>query len=432
MERLRSGPARVYTVRELGVGSAPRRQEDAHVAAYNDRDNEADSLTLAAQLDAQQQHIRQLRAELRQQHAKNEALTQLALNHAAQLSATLAAIPGGVWICNQYGVLTAVNEGALAMFGLSPASVALHTIDDVPNLFAPGYADRDICFGMRAALSGRTVRGELVLQPAHLPDKIVTVSVTASPMHDVDGTVIGAVAVVHDITEQKAMERVKDDFLAVAAHELKTPVTAIKGYAQLARMRLSSGNIPLLQRALQTIDEQAARMAHLVSELIDANRIQGGRLEFQLEAVNLVQLVEDCVIEARARTTLHEITLSAPKTMLVVCDAHRIRQVVENLLDNAIKYSPKGGSIDVALSIHNQLAQVIVRDHGIGIAPEKQPHVFDAWFQAHGDTVGDYGGMGLGLNICKEIIERHGGRMWLESAEGQGSLFGFSLPLPPS
>lgn len=367
--------------------------------------------------------------------ARDEAglLAAMATTRAAQLSATLAAMADGVWTCDERGRLLMVNAAALTMFGLDSAQIRLETLADIVELFAPETPHRDLCLGLPAALEGRTLHRELMLMTTQPNSPLLTVAITATPMRDKIGQVIGAVAVVHNVTQQKVMERLKDDFLSVAAHELKTPVTAIKGYAQLALMRLNpSEQTGSLERALKTIDEQAQRIAHLVNELVDVSRIQSGQLELRHEPIDLVARVRHVLDYAQLQASQHRLTLSAPASLKLLADALRIEQVLQNLLENAIKYSPEGGVIHVSVGVDQGMACVVVVDHGVGIPSDKQAHVFDAWFQAHGDTIGDFGGMGLGLNICKEIVERHGGQIWVESHPHQGSRFGFTLPLSRS
>jgi PAS domain S-box-containing protein len=359
-----------------------------------------------------------------------QAHARRATEQATQLSATLAAMGDGVWTCDYRGRLLTINRAALTMFGLPDQPLQLPTIDDIERLFAPECADRSEAFGLRAALQGRIVREELQLQPQYRPYSTLVVAVTATPMRDSAGAVVGAVAVVRDVTQQKALEQLRTDFISAAAHELKTPITTLKGYAQLALMRLRSNiDRPRLQRALQAIDAQADRVAHIVQKLLDVSRMQVGLLDLQLEAIDLVALVKNSVMQEQTMTSRHEIVLHAPARLEVMADRLRMTHVVQNMLDNAIKYSPEGGTIEVTLAVGNGEASMTVRDHGVGVPSEKQELIFEPWYQAHEATVGEVGGMGLSLSVSKEIIERHGGHMWCESTEGAGSLFGFTLPL---
>lgn len=359
-----------------------------------------------------------------------QAHARRATAQATQLSATLAAMGDGVWTCGRKGELLTVNRAALTMFGLAEGQTELRTIEDIPRLFAPDCADGKQCFGLRAALQDRTVRDELTLELERRPQSRQVVAVIATPMRDAGGHVVGAVAVVRDVTQQKALDRLRLDFISAAAHELKTPITTLKGYAQLALMRLRTNlDRPRLQRALQSIDIQADRVVHTVQKLLDVTKMQVGLLDLQPEPIDLAALVRGCVEQTQAMSSRHELSLAAPETLEILADRLRITLVVQNMLDNAIKYSPEGGTIEIELRDTGGEAMLTVRDHGVGISRDKQSLIFEPWYQAHGESVGDVGGMGLGLSISREIVERHGGRMWCDSTEGAGSLFGVTLPL---
>lgn len=359
-----------------------------------------------------------------------QAHARMATEQATQLSATLAAMGDGVWTCGRHGELLTVNRAALTMFGLVEGQTQLRTIEDIPLLFAADCDDSKQCFGLRAALQGRTVRDELTLELERRPQSTQAVAVIATPMRDAAGRVVGAVAVVRDVTQQKALEQLRVDFISAAAHELKTPITTLKGYAQLALMRMRTNiDRPRLQRALESIDIQADRVVHTVQKLMDVTRMQVGLLDLQPEVIDLVALARGCVGQTQAISSRHKLSLVAPEKLEIMADRLRITLVVQNMLDNAIKYSPEGGTIEIELRSENGEALLTVRDHGIGISHDKQSLIFEPWYQAHAQSVGDIGGMGLGLSISREIVERHGGRMWCDSTEGAGSLFGFTLPL---
>ncbi|MBV9791308.1 MAG: GAF domain-containing protein, partial [Chloroflexi bacterium] len=302
-----------------------------------------------------------------------QAHARMATDQARQLSATLAAMGDGVWTCGRKGELLTVNRAALTMFGLGEGYADLSTIDDIPRLFADGCADGPRCFGLRAALQGRTVRDELTLELARQPQSTQVVAVIATPMRDSTGKIVGAVAVVRDMTQQKALEQLRRDFIAAAAHELKTPITTLKGYAQLALMRLRSNiDRPRLQRALQSIDIQADRVVHTVQKLMDVTKMQVGLLDLQPEVIDLAALVKSCVEHTQAMSSRHELSLSAPEQLEIMADRLRITLVVQNMLDNAIKYSPEGGTIEIELWSKLGESWLTVRDHGVGIARDKQ------------------------------------------------------------
>ena len=228
-----------------------------------------------------------------------------------------------------------------------------------------------------------------------------------------------------DADAAEAALRARDAFLSIAAHELKTPMTSAKAAAQLLKRNFR--NTPLTasqERSLDIVDRQITKLARLVVQLLETVRMQDGRFELDLAPADLVAILKETADEARATTDRHEIVLDAPSTLPAVVDALRIEQVFLNLLDNAIKFTPDGGRIDVRITRSGPNAVIAVRDHGVGVSPENRNRLFDRYFQAHRDR----SGMGLGLYIAREIIERHGGTIYAESPPDDGTRFVVSLP----
>jgi PAS domain S-box-containing protein len=223
--------------------------------------------------------------------------------------------------------------------------------------------------------------------------------------------------------------RARDEFLSVAAHELKTPVTSLRGFSQLVtRQMRKSGTIDIeqLNRSMQVIDEQSVKLAQLVSQLLDITRIQAGRLTLDKKLTNVTSLVEGLAKTAQANTTNHTIAVHAPDDISLLADSIRLEQVISNLIDNAIKYSPDGGPVDIDLSTPDSLTvQIAVTDHGVGIPLEHRHRIFDHFYQAHH---GAYGGMGLGLYISREIVELHNGKIELQFPAEGGTRFVVTLP----
>ncbi len=233
--------------------------------------------------------------------------------------------------------------------------------------------------------------------------------------------------------QAEAAVRQRDEFLTVAAHELKTPVTSLRGHAQLALRRLRRhGRLDFDQvwRAFEAIDRQSERLSRLISQLLDVSRIQAGRLSLDRRVTNLADLVHGAVEAAKLRTSLHTFHVSGPPFVPALVDALRLEQVLTNLLDNAIKFSPDGGRIDVGLAILGSGAiSITVRDRGIGIPPEHLERIFERFYQVHaarhfaGTT-----GMGLGLYVSQQIAELHGGRLAAEPCVGGGTELALTLP----
>jgi signal transduction histidine kinase len=250
-----------------------------------------------------------------------------------------------------------------------------------------------------------------------------------------------------NVEQLQELDRLKSRFLSMASHELKTPLTSISGLAQVLlrrmRRRLEMGrpdaeDWDAEQRAhvdrLELLNSQTARLGRLVDELLDVSRIESGKLEFQLAPVDLAQLAREVAGRLQMTTPHHtiEVDLASAVPDPVTADRDHLEQVLDNLVSNAIKFSPEGGTILVRVRDHGDSVVLSVQDPGVGIAPEKLDAVFGLFYQAEDPVSRRTGGMGLGLYISKEIITRHGGRIWAESQPGQGSTFHFALSRPQS
>jgi signal transduction histidine kinase len=228
--------------------------------------------------------------------------------------------------------------------------------------------------------------------------------------------------------------KVKDQFLSLASHELKTPVAAIKGYAQLAERRLgkiadTSPGIDATRETLAKINQQTDKLTGLINDLLDVSRIQAGRLELRLETCDLADLCR-LAAEEQELTSGRKIEVYLPAgPVMVMADRERLGQVLSNLLTNAVKYSADDRPVRLLLSCEGKQALVTVEDKGVGIPKDELPFIFERFFRARTAREGSQRGLGLGLAICKEIVERHRGSIWATSEEGVGSQFHVALPL---
>jgi two-component system, OmpR family, phosphate regulon sensor histidine kinase PhoR len=270
-------------------------------------------------------------------------------------------------------------------------------------------------------------------------------SVTAAPVNPLDGVAgksfsgklpesgkpSGAVVVLHDVTELRRLERVRQDFVANVSHEFKTPLTAIQGFAET----LLAGAIDDPEnnrRFLEIIREHAARLARLTDDLMKLARIEAGKLELQFSRVNLAEVAEACEETALLKASRKQIALSmgVPATLPPVRgDANLLHEVLQNLLDNAVQYTHPGGRIDVSAAVREQDAVITVADTGIGIPLAAQERIFERFYRVDAARSREAGGTGLGLSIARHIVEAHGGRIWVESEVAVGSRFSFSVPL---
>jgi signal transduction histidine kinase len=240
-------------------------------------------------------------------------------------------------------------------------------------------------------------------------------------------TIVSALA---NAQAQQAI-RVRDEFVSVAAHELRTPVTSISANLQLLQRQLERNHTlepETLPARLQSLSTQTKRLNQFITGLLDVSRLETGKVTLAPELVDLAALVQVAATEAGRKSDRHPIQVSSSSSLLAAVDPLRIDQVLTNLLDNAIKYSPAGGPIEVTLTQPTpELVELTVTDHGIGILPEHRDQIFDRFYQAHADQKAS--GMGLGLFICRQIVELHGGEIRLESPPEGGSRFVVCLPI---
>ncbi|HSY47290.1 MAG TPA: ATP-binding protein [Thermoanaerobaculia bacterium] len=229
------------------------------------------------------------------------------------------------------------------------------------------------------------------------------------------------------------LSRLKDEFLSIASHELRTPVTSIKGYTQLAKTLIRENDLRTSEEYLDIALDQIDRMSRLILELLDVSRIETGRLEIRREPISWTTFVSDVVHRHHIALSERRFQLSLPVGhKRVLGDRDRLEQVLGNLMENAVKYSPDGSEILVSVEDRGDQVVTSVADRGIGIPTDELGQVFERFHRGRHVSSTNYGGLGLGLYITKQIVERHGGAIWVDSREGQGTTFSFSLPVVPA
>jgi len=233
------------------------------------------------------------------------------------------------------------------------------------------------------------------------------------------------------VTELRRLERVRQDFVANVSHEFKTPLTAIQGFAETllgGALDDPSNN----RRFLDIIRNHAIRLARLTNDLLKLARIEAGKLEVEFFPVGLMELIEGCAETTLLKASRRQIALEIevpPGLPSVRGDAGLLRDVLQNLLDNAIQYTPEGGHIHVTAEAKSREVVVTVSDTGIGIPASDQERIFERFYRVDAARSREAGGTGLGLSIAKHIVEAHNGRLWVESVIGVGSKFSFSIPI---
>ncbi|CAA9584933.1 MAG: hypothetical protein AVDCRST_MAG88-3804, partial [uncultured Thermomicrobiales bacterium] len=371
-------------------------------------------------------------AQVRARHEMEE-LAGAARRRAGQLEAVIGSMVDGVFILDVEGTVIESNEAGLALLGLAGAPPARRLTAYLAAL-APRHADgRSLEPGtdlLADLLAGRVVPGEqLLLGEPGATERVVSLS--GAPVREADGRVSGAVVLLRDISAQKRADQEKDTFLSLISHEVKSPLTSIKGFAQLARRAAAAGTTGEgLLRHLRVIDQQVARIEHLVNDLSDVTRLQQGTLRHEPVDVDLATLVRTVVEQQQVTITTHRLSSTVAGEPLVVhADPARVEQVLTNLIANAVKYSPAADRVDIVLARDGAFARLSVRDEGIGIPRSEQGKLFSRFYRASNVASGGLGGLGLGLFITREIVMHNGGHIWVESDEGRGSTFHVTLPL---
>jgi PAS domain S-box-containing protein len=332
-------------------------------------------------------------------------------------------MPVQLWTAKTNGELDYVNQRTVDYFGL-PAENIIGPL--WPSLIHPD--DYDAC-AHTWAYSLQT--GDPYKFEFRLRDKEGNYKwhlARALPFYN-DGEIVKWFGTNTDIDDQKQMQRQKDDFLGIASHELKTPVTSIKAYAQvLGAMLIKEGETKKAEMVLR-MDAQVNRLTNLIGDLLDVTKINSGRLQFNKTWFDFNKAIRENMDDLQHTTNKHTLIEDFRATGEVYSDKDRIGQVITNLITNAIKYSPHADKIIVSTRIKGNEVTVCVQDFGIGIPTDKADRVFEQFYRVSGTKQHTFPGLGLGLYISSEIVKREGGRMWVNSVEGKGSTFCFALPV---
>jgi PAS domain S-box-containing protein len=342
----------------------------------------------------------------------------------------------GSWQWDPTSGVTQWSPEFYRILGLEPDASGSHE-----ELFAARVHPHDLAEVMagrsRAALSRTEIEGRYrIVRPDGAVREVVA---HGKAVLDDQGGVVRLVGTMQDVTEQRALDRMKDDFVAVISHELRTPLTSIRGALGLLAGGAVGTLAPKAQRMADVALNSCQRLVRLVNDILDVEKMAAGKLELDLAPLPAAQIVAGAIEEMRAMADQANVTLAAlPMDAIVVADQDRIAQALTNLISNAIKFSPAGGTVIVAAgptpetSDAGALVQFTVTDQGSGIPPGQLEAVFDRFTQSDVSDTRTKGGTGLGLPICRGIVEQHGGRIWATSEPGQGATFTFTLPAAPA
>jgi PAS domain S-box-containing protein len=368
----------------------------------------------------------------------NSRLYRAAQRVAAERTAILSQLTEGIVMCDTAGTVTFMNPAAARLYGREFVGRSLAEYAGTSSLLdARGERYAAEALPLHRALEFGEVTVDAEAQLRRADGSVIIVQRSATPVVAEDGTRIGAVLTVRDITAQRSIEQQKDDFLAAAAHDLKTPLTSLKGLAQILQRRLPGGPVADPERlldGLRRIEQNATRMNAMINELLDLTRLQmGDQLELNRRPLDLVSLASRIVTEQQEIAGNRQIIFESTVPSLTgIWDEERLERVISNLLSNAIKYSSDGAPITVTVGEEGESgdrrAIVAVQDRGIGIPADDLPHIFERF--RRGGNVGEHArGTGIGLAGVRQILEQHEGTIHVESKEGAGSTFTVRLPL---
>ena len=356
------------------------------------------------------------------------------------LEAIFSQMVDGVVIADESGAVLEVNAAARAMLGEHlELVVASRRHGDRGN----GDGERSL---MVRALAGESIIGEEVLLGASVGDPVLSAS--ASPVRDDHGEIKGAVVVLRDVTAEREVERVKDEFVATVSHELRTPITAVLGYTDML-LRGLRGPLGVKQtESLEAVRSAGHRLLALINDLLDISRLEARKQELLIEPLPLHLATDRTIGAVAVLASSKDISLvrDVPEDLPpVLADAEQLQRILGNLLSNAIKFTSEGGTVTVSACLgdgygrsgnpsgmcYGELVTVTVADTGIGVPVEHQEKIWEKFHQVDSSPRRLYGGTGLGLAIVKGLVELHGGHVWVRSAgvPGDGSIFGFTLPV---
>ncbi len=345
-----------------------------------------------------------------------------------KVSAVLESTNEGIYGTDAQGICIFINPAMLKLVGYKEKDCLgqnLHYLLHHSHLDGSTYFIED-CPINNSLKSGRSIRlvEDALWTKTHKP---IDVLLSCSPTKE--GTILtGSVVTVIDVRERKKLEQQKDVFIGMVSHELKTPVTSIKAYAQVLQHRFAKQGDERSASLLGKMDGQLDKLTNLIKDLLDITRIDAGKLQYNEERFDFNQLVLE-IVEEMQRTTDHMLVLHLAKAVNILADRDRIGQILINFISNAIKYSPQSEKILISTKLSKEYVTASVKDFGVGIPKKQQQHVFEKFYRGDETGQSSYPGLGLGLYISSEIAKRHMGKIWVKSTEGKGATFSFSLPI---
>ncbi len=365
----------------------------------------------------------------------NYELTQLNDHHNISRSeqlkdAILNSLPSQIAVLDSNGIILAVNESWIAfskensqLQTTGQQFIGMNYLEVCQKSNGPFSEEAAEAFkGILAVLEG-TLPSFTLEYPCHAPSKQRWFLMKVNPLPDFEGAVVSH----SDISERKAIDQMKNEFISVASHELKTPITSLKGIVHILQLSFEKKMKGEVGKLLSTMDIQLNKLTKIIGDLLVVNTIPGKKIYLYNEKFNFKNLVKETVQNIKNISPLHFFSVNENESVYFVGDRFRLEQVITNLLTNAVKYSPQSNQVIINSIVKDEAILFSVQDFGTGIEKENTFKIFEKFYRAK--TGFALGGLGLGLFISLEIVKAHKGNLWVESEPGKGSTFYFSLPL---
>jgi PAS domain S-box-containing protein len=325
------------------------------------------------------------------------------------------------------GRIERANRSATELIGYSLDELVGRPVSDLYADTPNGKAKAQGVF--QRSLAGEEIRDEEI-EMRRADGSNVWISLSVRPIRDREGQVVASRSVMVDITERKKLDQLKDEFIGLVSHELRSPMTVIMGAINTV---LTEGAYLSQEETRQLLKDAALEsesLSHLLTNLLELSRVQAERLVLYAEAIDVKKVIQDAIEEMKRQSSAHQFVVIAPKKLPpVYADPLRLERILYNLLENAVKYSPQGGEIRVSVRPEEEHLVIGVNDRGVGISPSDQAKLFGPFQRLEESRLEGVKGLGLGLLVCRRLVEAHGGRIWVESELGRGSTFFFTLPL---
>jgi signal transduction histidine kinase len=332
------------------------------------------------------------------------------------LFAILEAMKDGVFIVNRQYTVEYINSGLENDFGPLEGRKCYQYFHNREEP-CPWCKNEEV-------IAGKTVRWE-----CSFPNNQKTYDLVATLINNLDGSV-STLEIFHDITERKRVEQLKDEFIGLVSHEMRSPLTVITGALNTVLTEGPNLSRKEERQLLEDAAWEAGTLAHILGNLLELSRVQADRLFLSFEPVDVKVVIRNAVRRIKRQSSIHRFVIGLPKELPPVrADVMRLERILHNLLENAVKYSPDGGYIRVTAKMDSEHLVIGVSDQGVGISQQDQARLFAPFERLENARIERVKGVGLGLLVCRRLVEAHGGRIWVESEPGKGSTFFFTLPL---